>query len=48
MCVKFFPGMFRGANEVEKRSLLKGFIKSLHVDLVFLQETKFKTTSTGW
>ena len=39
--------MLGGANEVAKRKVIKAFIKMKRVDVVGLQETKFKEVSNG-
>lgn len=37
----------RGANDNDKRKLIKSLIKSQRVDLVYLQETKIYEMSVG-
>ena len=37
----------RGANDLEKRRIIKAFIRSKEVDIVSLQETKLKKMTGG-
>ena len=47
MKIKILSWIVRGANDVNKRKVIKPFIKMQRVDVVCLQETKFKEVSTG-
>ena len=47
MKIKFLSGNVRGANDAAKRKVIKTFIKMQRVDVVCLQETKFKEVSSG-
>ena len=47
MKIKILSWNVRGANDVNKRKVIKAFIKLQRVDVVCLQETKFKEVSTG-
>ena len=47
MKIKILSWNVRGANEVAKRKVIKAFIKMKRVDVVCLQETKFKEVSNG-
>ena len=47
MKLKIMSWNVRGINDVAKRSLIRAFIKSQRVDLVFLQETKLREISRG-
>ena len=47
MKIKILSWNVRGANDVTKRKVIKAFIKMQRVDVVCLQETKFKEVSTG-
>ena len=47
MKIKILSWNVRGANDVNKRTVIKAFIKMQRVDVVSLQETKFKEVSTG-
>ena len=47
MKIKILSWNVRGANDVNKRKVIKAFIKMQRVDVVCLQETKFKEVSTG-
>ena len=45
--LKILSWNVRGANDPEKRKIIKAFLKSQRVDVVFLQETKLKDISRG-
>ena len=47
MKIKILSWKVRGANDVNKRKVIKAFIKMQSVDVVCLQETKFKEVSIG-
>ena len=47
MKIKILSWNVRGANDSEKRKIIKSIIKSNKVDVVCLQETKIKDMSTG-
>ena len=47
MKIKILSWNVRGANDNEKRKIIKSVIKSNKVDVVCLQETKIKDMSTG-
>ena len=47
MMIKILSWNVRGANDNEKRKIIKSVIKSNKVDVVCLQETKIKDMSTG-
>ena len=47
MKIKILSWNVRGVNDVNKRKVIKAFIKMQRVDVVCLQETKFKEVSTG-
>ena len=47
MKIKILSWNVRGANDVTKRKVIKAFIKMQRVDVVCLQETKFKEVSSG-
>ena len=47
MKIKILSWNVRGANDVNKRKVIKAFIKMQRVDVVCLQETKFKEVSSG-
>ena len=47
MKIKFLSWNIRGANDVAKRKVIKAFIKMQRVDVICLQETKFKEVSSG-
>ena len=47
MKIKFLSWNVRGANDVAKRKVIKAFIKMQRVDVICLQETKFKEVSSG-
>ena len=47
MKLKILSWNIRGANDREKRKLIKDVIKSQKVDLVCLQETKIQEMSNG-
>ena len=54
MKLKLFSWNVRGANNSDKRNIIRNFIRSQRVDLVCLQETKFQemseadARSLGW
>ena len=47
MKIKVLSWNVRGTNDVAKRKVIKAFIKMQRVDVVCLQETKFKEVSSG-
>ena len=47
MKIKILSWNVRGANDSDKRKIIKSVIKSNKVDVVCLQETKIKDMSTG-
>ena len=47
MKIRILSWNVRGANDSDKRKLIKSIIKSNKVDVVFLQETKIKEMRTG-
>ena len=47
MKIKILSWNVRGANDGDKRKIIKSVIKSNKVDVVYLQETKIKDMSTG-
>ena len=47
MKIKILSWNVRGANDVNKRKVIKAFIKMQRVDVVCLQETKLKEVTTG-
>ena len=46
MKVRILSWNVRGVNDQEKRKVIKAFIKTQKVDIVCLQETKLKGTSS--
>ena len=54
MKLKLFSGNVRGANNPNKRNVIRNFTRSQRVDLVCLQETKLQNLSSvdarslGW
>ena len=48
MKIKILSCNVRGADDVAKRKVIKAFIKMQRVDVVCLQETKFKEVSSGF
>ena len=47
MKIRILSWNVRGANDSDKRKVIKSVIKSNKVDVVCLQETKIKDMSTG-
>ena len=47
MKIKILSWNVRGANDVAKRKVIKAFIRMQRVDVVCMQETKFKEVSSG-
>ena len=47
MKIRILSWNVRGANDSDKRKLIKSIIKSNKVDVVCLQETKIKEMRTG-
>ena len=47
MKLKLFSWNVRGANNPDKRNIIRNFIRSQRVDLVCLQETKIQKMSTA-
>ena len=47
MKLKFFSWNVRGANNPDKRNIIRNFIRSQRLDLVCLQETKIQEISTA-
>ena len=47
MKIRILSWNVRGANDIDKRKVIKSVIKSNKVDVVCLQETKIKEISTG-
>ena len=47
MIVKIISWNVRGANNKEKRKIIKTFLRSQRTDVVCLQETKIKDTNQG-
>ena len=47
MKVRLLSWNVRGANDKDKRKIIKSFIKSQMVDVVCLQETKIKEMTIG-
>ena len=47
MIVKIISWNVRGANNKEKRKIIKAFLRSQRTDVVCLQETKIKDTNRG-
>ena len=45
MKLKLFSWNVRGANNPDKRNIIRNFIRSQRVDLVYLQETKIQEIS---
>ena len=45
MKIRIISWNVRGANDLEKRKIIKAFLKTHKVDLVYLQETKLKGSS---
>ena len=47
MKLKFLSWNVRGANDINKRKIIKALIRSQRVDLVYFQETKIQDISLG-
>ena len=47
MNLKIMSGNVRGVNNLDKRKVLKAFVRSKKADIVCLQETKIQNMSVG-